>query len=230
MNAVRHVPELATGLRDRSFCLVRGYLSREDARAIRAMYDDASLFRSRVVMEKHAFGHGEYQYFADPVPLTIRELRETLYAQLAPVANEWMSEMGSDRRFPLAHQAFLDECFASNQTKPTALLLRYEAGDYNCLHQDLYGPVAFPFQATIYLSAPGEEFDGGEVVLTERRPRAQVRAHVLSPQQGDLLVLPSHAAPRRNERGTYKVYFKHGVSTITRGTRYTLGVIFHDAL
>jgi hypothetical protein len=160
----------------------------------------------------------------------VHALRESLYATLAPIANEWMELLGIDRRFPLAHQAFLDECFAADQTKPTALLLKYEAGDYNCLHEDIYGPVAFPFQATIYLSRPGDEFDGGEVVLTERRPRAQVRAHVLRPQQGDMLVLPSHAAPRRTERGVHKVYFKHGISTVTRGTRYTLGMIFHDAL
>lgn len=217
-------------LNERGFALVPGYLSHGDAVAIRAMYDDAALFRSRVVMERHAFGRGEYQYFANPVPPKVRELRESIYATLAPVANAWMHDFGGEKRFPQTHQAFLAECFAADQTKPTALLLRYEAGDYNCLHQDLYGPVAFPFQATIYLSRPGEEFEGGEVVLTERRPRAQVRAHVLSPQQGDLLVLPSHAAPRRGERGVYRVYFKHGVSTITRGSRFTLGIILHDAL
>lgn len=214
----------------RGFALVPGFLAPERCVALRSLYDDRSRFRSRVVMERHAFGRGEYQYFAHPLPDEVRELRERLYAALAPVANDWMDRLGNERRFPAAHQAFLDECFASDQTKPTALLLRYEAGDYNCLHQDLYGPVAFPFQATIYLSRPGEEFEGGEVILTERRPRAQVRAHALSPNQGDLLVLPSHAAPRSGERGTYRVYFKHGVSTIARGTRYTLGVIFHDAL
>lgn len=213
----------------RGFALVPSFLDEERCIALRALYDDDSLFRSRVVMERHAFGRGEYQYFASPLPPTIRELRESLYATLVPIANDWMELLGDERRYPLAHQAFLDQCLASEQRKPTALLLRYEAGDYNCLHQDLYGPVAFPFQATIYLSRPGEDFDGGEVVLTERRPRAQVRAHVLSPRQGDLLVLPSHAAPRRGERGIYRVYFKHGVSTVTRGTRYTLGIILHDA-
>ena len=216
-------------LEAQGFALVPGFLDVQSCVALRALYDDASLFRSRVVMERHAFGHGEYQYFANPLPPKIQTLRESLYATLAPIANEWMELLGNERRFPLAHQAFLDECLASEQTKPTALLLRYEAGDYNCLHQDLYGPVAFPFQATIYLSRSGEDFDGGEVVLTERRPRAQVRAHVLSPRQGDLLVLPSHAAPRRGERGIFRVYFKHGVSTVTRGTRYTLGIILHDA-
>lgn len=160
----------------------------------------------------------------------MHDLRERLYAQLAPVANEWMERTGSDRRFPLEQEAFLRECAAAGQTKPTALILRYRAGDYNRLHEDLYGPVAFPLQATFYLSRPGDEFEGGEVVLTERRPRAQVRAHVLQPLQGDLLVFASHAAPRRSERGAYRVYFKHGVSTVTRGERYTLGVIFHDAL
>ena len=199
---MRHAAEIATELRERSFCLVGGYLSAEHARAIRAMYDDASLFRSRVVMEKHAFGPGEYQYFADPVPLTIRELRETLYAQLAPIANEWMSEMGSERRFPLAHQAFLDECFAANQTKPTALLLRYEAGDYNCLHQDLYGPVAFPFQATIYLSAPGEEFEGGELRFPEFGDQRY------RPETGAAIVFSSSLL--------------HEAMHVTAGTRYVL--------
>ncbi len=217
-------------LNEVGFALVPGYLMPSESVAIRDLYGDDSLFRSRVVMERHSFGRGEYQYFANPLPPKVRELRETLYAALAPIANAWMQNLGSEKRFPLTHQAFLDDCLANDQTKPTALLLRYEAGDYNRLHQDLYGPIAFPFQATVYLSRPGEEFEGGEVVLTERRPRAQVRAHVLAPRQGDLLVLPSHAAPRRSERGTYRVYFKHGVSTVTRGTRFTLGIILHDAL
>lgn len=216
-------------LDERGFALVGGFLEPTTCAALRALYDDDSLFRSRVVMERHAFGRGEYKYFANPLPPAVQELRESLYATLAPIANDWMERLGNAQRFPLAHQEFLAACFEAEQTKPTALLLKYEAGDYNCLHQDLYGPVAFPFQTTIYLSRAGEEFDGGEVVLTERRPRAQVRAHVIAPKQGDLLVLPSHAAPRRNERGTYRVYFKHGVSTVTRGTRFTLGVIFHDA-
>lgn len=216
-------------LGERGFALTPGFLDPPACVALRDLYGDDRLFRSRVVMERHAFGHGEYKYFANPLPPNVLELRERLYATLAPIANEWMEQLASAQRFPLAHQEFLAECLEAEQTKPTALLLKYEAGDYNCLHEDLYGPVAFPFQATIYLSRPGEEFEGGEVVLTEWRPRAQVRARVLSPKQGDLLVLPSHAAPRRGERGAYRVYFKHGVSTVTRGTRYTLGIIFHDA-
>jgi hypothetical protein len=216
-------------LLERGFVLAGGYATPQQCVALRNLYDDDALFRNRVVMERHAFGRGEYRYFARPVPAAVQTMRESLYAALAPIVNEWMSLMGTEKTFPPAHRQFLDECFRAEQTKPTALLLRYRAGDYNCLHQDLYGPVAFPLQATLYLSRSGDEFDGGEVVLTERRPRAQVRVHVLHPQQGDLLVFPSHAAPRRSERGVHRVYFKHGVSTVTRGERYALGIIFHEA-
>lgn len=219
-----------TSLGENGFALVPRYLRREETDAIRGMYADPSLFRSRVVMQRHAFGHGEYQYFANPLPGPIAAIRGRLYAELSRVANSWMQELGIARRFPSTHRAFLEECAAEGQSKPTALLLRYVAGDYNCLHHDLYGPVAFPFQATIYLSEPAEEFSGGEVVLTERRPRAQVRAHVLSPRCGDLLVLPVDTVPRRSERGIYRVHFKHGISTVTAGERYALGIIFHDAV
>jgi hypothetical protein len=157
-------------------------------------------------------------------------LREELYARLRPVANEWMRALGAEVTYPAVHQAFLHECLANKQVRPTALLLKYGAGDFNCLHQDIYGPIAFPLQATLYLSRPGTEFRGGEVVLLEQRPRAQSRAHVLAPEQGDLLVFPSRLAPRQGKNGTYRVAFKHGVSTLTWGERYTLGIIFHDAL
>jgi hypothetical protein len=212
------------------FTLVPGFIARDDAERLRELYGDDSLFRSRVVMERHNFGRGEYKYFAQPLPHIVQSLREELYHELVPIANDWMRAFGSNVTFPASHQEFLDVCFASEQKRPTALLLKYGVGDYNCLHQDLYGPVAFPFQTTIYLSRPGEEFTGGEVVLTEQKPRAQTRAHVLSPKQGDLLVLPTRAAPRAGSNGTYKVNFKHGVSTVESGERYTLGMIFHDAL
>jgi hypothetical protein len=152
-----------------------------------------------------------------------------MYAQLVPVANEWMRRLGRSVQFPIAHQEFLSECLAGDQTRATVLLLRYGAGDYNRLHQDLYGPVAFPLQATIYLSRPGDEFGGGEVVLTEQKPRAQSRAHVLTPEQGDLLILPTSAAPMTGTNGFYRATFRHGVSTVAWGERFTLGIILHDA-
>ncbi|HZZ00713.1 MAG TPA: 2OG-Fe(II) oxygenase [Candidatus Baltobacteraceae bacterium] len=213
------------------FALVPSFIESDTANELRAMYDDdAAAFRSRIVMQRHAFGRGEYKYFANPLPPAIGELRERLYAALAPTANEWASQLRLNVTFPSALGEFLERCFASDQRRPTPLLLKYRAGDYNCLHQDLYGPVTFPLQATIYLSRPGNEFDGGEVVLSEQRPRAQTRVHVLQPRQGDLLVLPSHSVPRQGTRGTYRAAFKHGVGTVRRGTRYVLGVVFHEAL
>ncbi|HTA38749.1 MAG TPA: 2OG-Fe(II) oxygenase [Candidatus Acidoferrales bacterium] len=217
-------------LRESGFTLVRGHADAAAAEELRALYDDDALFRKRIVMERHAYGRGEYKYFANPLPARVQALRERLYAALVPLANEWMRDLKSDVTFPATHQQFLHDCFESEQKRPTALLLKYGAGDFNCLHQDIYGPVAFPFQATLYLSRPGEEFRGGEVVLTEQRPRAQSRAYALVPEQGDLLILPSRLAPRRGANGAYRVAFRHGVSTVTWGTRFALGLIFHDAL
>jgi hypothetical protein len=217
-------------LREKGFTLVRGFAGGAAAEELRALYSDDALFRKRIVMERHAYGRGEYKYFANPIPPAVQELRERLYAGLVPLANEWMRALKLDAAFPQTHQQFLHDCFESEQKRPTALMLKYGPGDFNCLHQDIYGPVAFPFQATLYLSRPGEEFRGGEVVLTEQRTRAQSRAYALVPEQGDLLVLPSRLAPRTGANGTYRVAFKHGVSTVTWGTRYALGLIFHDAL
>jgi hypothetical protein len=211
------------------FALIPNFITTDEAIAIRGLYADDTLFRSRVVMERHSFGQGEYKYFANPLPPAIQSLREELYALLQPIANDWMTRMRKRVTFPSTHQLFLDTCFASNQKRPTALLLKYGAGDYNCLHQDLYGPVAFPLQATIYLSST-DEFRGGEVVLAEQKPRSQTRAHVFTPSQGDLLVLPTSAAPRSGARGVYRATFRHGVATVTEGERFTLGIIFHDAL
>lgn len=216
--------------REDAFALVPSFITEDAARELRSLYDRDELFRSRVVMEKHAFGQGEYKYFAQPLPPAIRTLREQLYTALQPIANDWMRVMGSTVAFPQTHQAFLADCFASEQRRPTALLLKYGPGDYNRLHQDLYGPVAFPLQATIYLSKARTEFTGGEVVLAEQKPRAQTRVHVLTPDQGDLLVLPTRAAPRNGSQGTYRATFRHGVATVATGERYTLGIIFHDAL
>jgi len=211
------------------FALLRNFVDSTTAVELRSMYAQDERFRSRVVMERHAFGKGEYKYFANPLPPAIAALREKLYAMLLPAANEWAARLGG-KPFPSTHQEFLSVCFASEQKRPTALMLRYRAGDYNALHQDLYGPVAFPLQATIYLSRLHEEYEGGEVVLVEQKPRAQSRAHVLSPDQGDLLILPTRYAPRRGSKGDYRVTFRHGVSALHSGERYALGIIFHDAL
>lgn len=219
-----------SALESDGFTLVTSFVDSDTANELRALYDGDARFRSRVVMERHAFGRGEYKYFANPLPPAIAGMRERLYAALVPVANAWASRMHLNVTFPATHPEFLERCFDSKQSRPTPLLLKYGPGDYNCLHQDLYGPVAFPLQATVYLSRPGEEFGGGEVVLSEQRPRAQTRVHVLQPRQGDLLVLPTHSVPREGRRGTYRARFKHGVGTVGWGARYTLGIVFHEAL
>jgi hypothetical protein len=216
-------------LDDRGFAVVDGFLDAEQAIELRELYADARLFRSRIVMQSHGFGRGEYQYFARPLPPLVQQLRDSLYRALLPAANAWTRALGGTTLFPASHQEFLANCFAAGQERPTALLLKYGPGDYNCLHQDVYGAVSFPLQATIYLSRPGEEFDGGEVVLTEQRPRAQTRAHVLNPKQGDLLVLPTRVLPRHGRTGVYRANFKHGVNTVARGERYALGIVFADA-
>lgn len=222
-------PDVAQELLQNGFALIGSAIDRREAFSLRALYDDDSLFRSRIVMERHSFGKGEYKYFANPLPPRIGELRERLYEELLAIANEWMHRLAIGHVFPATHQAFLHECLAGEQTRPTALLLRYGAGDYNRLHQDLYGPVAFPLQATLYLSRPGAEFGGGEVVLAEQKPRAQTRVHVLSPDQGDMLVLPTNVLPRAGEKGYYRAAFRHGVSTIAWGVRFSLGLVLHDA-
>jgi len=216
-------------LLERGFALIRNAMDPDETAALRAMYARDALFRSRIVMERHSFGKGEYKYFAHPLPRSVARLREMLYEQLVPVANEWCRRLGRAQAFPATHHAFLHECVAGEQTRPTALLLRYVAGDYNRLHQDLYGPVAFPLQATIYLSRAGVEFGGGEVVLAEQKPRAQTRVHVLAPDRGDMLILPTSAVPIAGANGYYRANFRHGVATVAWGERFSLGLVLHDA-
>ena len=194
-----------------------------------ASYDADGLFRSTVTMARHGFGRGEYRYFAYPLPPLVSALRTALYPHLAEIANRWHARMSMDRRFPDTHAAFLAQCHADGQTRPTPLLLRYGPGDYNCLHQDLYGEHVFPLQVAVLLSAPGSDFDGGELVLTEQRPRMQSRAAVVPLAQGDAVVFAVNQRPMRGSRGDYRVTMRHGVSAIRRGQRYTLGIIFHDA-
>jgi len=204
-------------------------LAPEECAALAALYDDPSSFRSRVVMARHGFGRGEYQYFAAPLPPVVTALRTALYARLAPLANAWHEAMGLAPRFPTALDAFLSQCHAAGQSIPTPLLLRYGVGDYNCLHQDLYGEHVFPLQATVLLSDPGEDFTGGEFVLTEQRPRMQSRAEVVNLAQGEAVIFATRHRPVQGARGAYRVAMRHGVSRLHSGRRHTLGLIFHDA-
>jgi hypothetical protein len=209
--------------------VLKGLLSADECRELAALYPDDGRFRSRVVMGRHGFGKGEYKYFAYPLPDVIAGLRPALYAQLHGVANRWNEAMGIDIRYPASHDAFLKRCQAAGQTRPTPLLLQYGAGDYNCLHQDLYGEHVFPLQVAILLSEPGRDFSGGEFVLTEQRPRMQSRPEVVPLAQGDAVAFAVHVRPVQGTRGFYRVNLRHGVSRIRSGHRHTVGVIFHDA-
>ena len=204
-------------------------LTVNECREIAALYDDDSRFRSRIVMARHGFGQGEYKYFAYPLPPLVESMRTALYPHLAPIANAWNERMGIAMRYPAKHREFLALCHRSGQARPTPLLLRYETGDYNCLHQDLYGELAFPLQTAILLSEPEKDFTGGEFVLTEQRPRMQSRAEVVPLKQGDAVIFAVHHRPVKGTRGTYRVTMRHGVSRLRSGHRLTLGVIFHDA-
>jgi hypothetical protein len=211
-------------------CAVIGpLLTLEQCKALAGSYDSNGLFRSRVIMERHGYGRGEYQYFAYPLPPVIAELRAAIYPPLAEIANRWNEAMGIEVRYPNEHQGFLDRCHEAGQLKPTPLLLRYGPNDYNCLHQDLYGEHVFPLQAAILLDKPGVDFTGGEFVLTEQRPRMQSRAEVVSLDQGEGVIFPVHHRPVQGTRGTYRVNMRHGVSRLRSGHRHTLGIIFHDA-
>ncbi len=209
--------------------VLQDLLTPEECRGIASLYPDDQAFRSRVVMARHGFGSGEYKYFAYPLPQLVEGLRTALYPRLAPVANRWNELLRIDMRYPQEHADFLGLCHAAGQTRPTPLLLRYEAGDYNCLHQDLYGELAFPLQVAILLSEPGCDFSGGEFVLTEQRPRMQSRPEVVPLRRGDAVAFAVHHRPVQGSRGAYRVNLRHGVSRIRSGRRHTLGIIFHDA-
>jgi hypothetical protein len=204
-------------------------LTPEQCAALSGRYDDDGIFRSRVIMGRHGFGRGEYKYFAYPLPDTVAALRSALYPRLAEVANRWNEQLGTDQRFPAEHAAYLKLCHAAGQTRPTPLLLQYGAGDYNCLHQDVYGELVFPLQVAFLLSRPEHDFTGGEFVLTEQRPRMQSRAEVVPLRQGEGVIFPVHHRPVQGARGVYRVNMRHGVSRLRDGRRHTLGVIFHDA-
>ena len=221
--------QIGSDLDARGCAVIDRLLSPEQCQALAALYPDDSRFRSRVVMGRHGFGRGEYKYFSYPLPDPIADLRPALYAPLCAVANRWNAAMGIDIRYPDNHDAFLQRCHAAGQVRPTPLLLQYGEGDYNCLHQDLYGEHVFPLQVAILLSEPGEDFTGGEFVLTEQRPRMQSRPEVVPLRQGDAAVFAVHHRPVQGTRGVYRVNLRHGVSRIRSGHRHTVGVIFHDA-
>jgi hypothetical protein len=204
-------------------------LSPAECKALAETYDDDKRFRSRVVMARHGFGRGEYKYFTNPLPDIVAALRTALYPRLAAMANRWNEAVGADAHYPDAHADFLEQCHRAGQTKPTPLLLRYGEGDYNCLHQDIYGEHVFPLQVTFLLSDPAGDFTGGEFVLTEQRPRMQSRAEVVPLHQGEGVIFPVHHRPVRGTRGIYRVNMRHGVSRVRSGRRHTLGIIFHDA-
>jgi uncharacterized protein len=220
---------LAQSLDDHGNAVLPGLLTPADCDALARLYSSDDAFRTRVVMARHGFGRGEYKYFDYPLPDLVTSLRTALYQRLVPLANRWNQSMNIDVRYPPEHGAFVERCHAAGQSRPTPLLLQYETGDYNCLHQDLYGEHVFPIQVVCLLSQPDRDFTGGDFVLTEQRPRLQSRVEVVPLRQGDAVAFAVHHRPVRGTRGAYRVNMRHGVSRLRSGRRHTLGIIFHDA-
>jgi hypothetical protein len=222
--------QLASDLDSSGMARLPALLSIGECNALVASYADAALFRSRIVMAQHGFGCGEYQYFTYPLPTLVQQLRSGLYAPLAQIANRWHQALRLPMRFPTEHTAFIARCHAAGQTRPTPLLLKYSTGDFNCLHQDLYGDEVFPLQLTLLLSQPRIDFYGGEFVLSEQKPRAQSRVEVVPLERGDAVIFASRYRPGQGSRGVQRLTMRHGVSRLRDGDRYTLGIVFHDAL
>ena len=220
---------VASDLNEQGCAVREKLLTPRECERLASLYAQDDGFRSRVIMSRHGFGKGEYKYFAYPLPEPIASLRNALYPPLAKIANDWNARMGFATRYPAVHADFLALCRKAGQQRPTPLLLQYGPGDYNCLHQDLYGELAFPLQVTILLSAPGRDFTGGEFVITEQRPRMQSRAELVPLAQGDAVIFAVHHRPVRGTRGDYRVSLRHGVSRLRSGRRHTVGIIFHDA-
>jgi hypothetical protein len=225
----RDWPGIRAHLDAHGWAMLEGTLSGDECRAIADLYEGGGRFRSHVIMARHGYGRGEYKYFSYPLPDLIGDLRTAFYPRLAPIADQWNELMGIDVRYPAGHAEFLARCHAAGQTRPTPLLLQYGEGDFNALHQDLYGQHVFPFQVVFLLSQPGRDFEGGEFVLIEQRPRMQSRAEVVPLRQGDAAIFAVHHRPVAGKRGYYRVNLRHGVSRVHAGRRYTTGVIFHDA-
>jgi len=222
--------QVTSELHQKGFTVVPQFLTERQCYQIINLYDKPHIYRKTVPMERYRFGLGEYKYFDYPLPNSINTLREQIYPKLVPIANTWMDQLNMGKRFPTSLQALQDECHANNQLKPTPLLLKYGNGGYNTLHQDLYGEVYFPIQTAIFLSQPDIDYTGGEFILTQQIPRSQSKASVLKPNKGDMIIFTTHFKPAKGVRGYYRVNMKHGVSEVHRGNRYTLGIIFHDAI
>jgi hypothetical protein len=220
---------IAKNLNEQGYATTGPLLTMDECHQLADGYNDSSQFRSRVVMGRHGFGRGEYQYYSYPLPGIIQSLRDSLYPRLSSIANEWNRALRNPHSYPLEHREFIQLCHQAGQTRPTPLLLQYQKDDYNCLHQDLYGELVFPIQAAFLLSRPETDFTGGEFVLTEQRPRMQSRVMVVPLQQGEAVLFAVNHRPQQGTRGTYRVTMRHGVSAIRSGQRFTLGVIFHDA-
>jgi hypothetical protein len=223
-------PGLEQQLDEDGYALIPSLLSSKACDEVSALYGQSEPFRSEIVMARHGFGRGEYKYFAYPLPDLVARLRSALYPRLVPIANRWHAQMSLPSRFPESHQDFLDQCHAAGQKRPTPLLLQYGPGDYNCLHQDLYGEHVFPLQVAVVLSDPAQDFNGGEFVMTEQRPRMQSRPMVIGLKKGDGLIFAVNQRPVKGVRDYYRVTLRHGVSRLHSGKRHTLGIIFHDAL
>ena len=222
--------EARESLSARGYAVTNQILTPEECASIVSLYNEPTRFRSHIIMERHRFGVGDYKYFANPLPETVANLRTSTYPYLAPIANQWAKALGEPNPpFPLDHGLFLRVCHKEGQTKPTPLVLHYEAGGYNCLHQDLYGEIAFPLQMVFLLGQPGRDWEGGEFLLVEQQPRAQSKAEVVAANQGQAIIFTTRYRPVKGSRGYYRVNLRHGVSRVHRGTRYTLGIIFHDA-
>ncbi|MDB5155070.1 MAG: prolyl 4-hydroxylase subunit alpha [Mucilaginibacter sp.] len=221
---------ISSRLNDNGYALVSNILTNAECDTLVRRYDQKELYRKVIHMERYRFGLGEYKYFNYPLPGIIQQVRQSVYPYLAPVANNWMKILNTNKQFPGSLAELLKECHAYHQRQPTPLILRYEKGGYNTLHQDLYGEIFFPMQTVLFLDEPGEDYEGGEFVLIEQRPRAQSRAIVLKPGKGDMLIFTTNFRPVKGAKGYYRVNMKHGVSEVTAGKRHTLGVIFHDAL
>lgn len=220
---------LIDSLNTKGYAIIPNVLSAEECRHLSGLYDDEYLYRSIINMQRYRFGRGEYKYFNYPLPPTIQSLREVLYSPLAALANDWMQKLGTEIKFPSSHAELLKECRQGQQIRPTPLILRYESGGFNTLHQDLYGEIYFPFQVVFVLSNEGQDHEGGELVLTEQLPRAQSKVQVLHPGQGDAVIFTTNFRPILGTKGYYKAKMKHGVSEVKKGIRYSLGIIFHDA-
>lgn len=221
--------EVVQAVKDWGYSVTPHLLTPEECAQLRELYAHDALFRSHIIMERLRFGVGDYKYFADPLPPIVRELRTHTYPHLAKVANDWAEALAETTRFPEEHATFLEQCHREGQKRPTPLLLHYEQGGYNCLHQDIYGKVAFPLQMVVLLGQHGRDWEGGELVLVEQRPRAQSKAEVISANQGCAVMFTTRYRPVQGTRGYYRVNMKHGVARIQQGSRYTLGIIFHDA-